>query len=287
VSPLPEELGELTPHAPNWRRVDADARERGRHAVTVAPAVVVVATRPRDNPAHLPDAWLAMRRAHTYIWVRYRLPLAMLALSPTAVAAHAAGVAHADVVPFALVSDVVRTETAYRAALESAQRAGNVSDADAARRLAESIGRVCDAIEDAADVWDAEPVVAIEPGNACHAATLQASGVSYVRPLATVAGGFVSSHNGRATAAFDSIADAVAHAAGPVAPVVLPGENADAVAAVLAIRADAAAGRRVSLADLARAQSAAIRADGDAAHARGIARAAGMRAAINAELARD
>ena len=56
---------------------------------------------------------------------------------------------------------------------------------------------------------------------------------------------------------------------------------------MLAIRADAAAGRRVSLADLARAQSAAIRADGDAAHARGIARAAGMRAAINAELARD
>jgi len=212
----------------------------------------------------------------------------MLALTPTAAAAHAAAVAHADVVPFAWVSDVVRTETAYRASLESAQRAGNVSDADAARRLAESIGRVCDAIEDAADVWDAEPVVAIEPGNACHAATLQASGVSYVRPLATVAGGFVSSHNGRATAAFDSISDAVAHAAGPVArPVVLPGEDVDAVAAVLAMRADAAAGRRVSLADLARAQSAAIRADGDAAHARGIARAADMRAAIDAELARD
>ena len=217
----------------------------------------------------------------------YRLPLAMLALSPVAVAAHAAGVAHADVVPFAWVSDVVRAETTYRASLESAERAGNVSRADAARRLAESIGRVCDAVGDAGDGWDAEPVVAIEPGNACHAATLQASGVSYVRRLATVTGGFVSSHNGRATLAFDSIADAVAHAAGPVAPVVLPGEDADAVAAVLAIRADAAAGRRVSLADLARAQSAAIRADGDAAHARGIERAAGMRAAINAELARD
>lgn len=64
-------------------------------------------------------------------------------------------------------------------------------------------------------------------------------------------------------------------------------DHAPAVAAVLAIRADAAAGRRVSLADLARAQSAAIRADGDAAHARAIARAAGMRAAIDAELARD
>jgi hypothetical protein len=209
----------------------------------------------------------------------------MLTFSLVASAAHAAGVAHADVVPFAWVSDVVRTETAYRASLESAQRAGNVSDA--ARRLAESIGRVCDAVADAGDGWDAEPVVAIEPGNASHAATLQQSGVSYVRRLATVTGGFVASHNGRATAAFDSIADAVAHAAGPVAPVILPGENADAVAAVLAIRADAAAGRRVSLADLARAQSAAIRADGDAAHARGIARAAGMRAAINAELARD
>ena len=211
----------------------------------------------------------------------------MLAFSPTAVAAHAAGVAHADVVPFAWVSDVVRAETAYRASLESAQRAGNVSDADAARRLAESIGRVCDAVCDAAGGFDAEPVVAIERGNACDAATLQAAGVSYVRPLETVAGGFVASHNGRATAAFDSIADAVAHAAGPVArPVVLPGEDVDAVAAVLAIRADAAAGRRVSLAELARAQSAAIRADGDAAHGRAVASIASMRATIDAELAR-
>jgi hypothetical protein len=158
----------------------------------------------------------------------------MLTFSLVASAAHAAGVAHADVVPFAWVSDVVRTETAYRASLESAQRAGNVSDADAARRFAESIGRVCDAVSDAADGWDAEPVVAIERGNACHAATLQQSGVSYVRPLATVAGGLVASHNGRATAAFDSIADAVAHAAGPVAPVILPGEDRDAVAAALA-----------------------------------------------------
>jgi hypothetical protein len=226
-----------------------------------------------------------MRRARPYIWVRYRLPLAMLAFSPTAAAAHAAGVAHADVVPFAWVSDVVRTETAYRASLESAQRAGNVSDADAARRLAESIGRVCDAVCDAADGWDAEPVVAIEPSNACHAATLQQSGVSFVR--ATTGSAYLASHNGRELQVFDGIVDAVAHAAGPVAPVILPGEDRDAVAAVLAIRADAAAGRGVSLADLARAQSAAIRADGDAAHARGIARAAGMRAAINAELARD
>lgn len=206
-------------------------------------------------------------------------------VAPVASAAHAAAVAHADVVPFAWVSDVVRTETAYRASLESAQRAGNVSDADAARRLAESIGRVCDAVCDAADGWDAEPVVAIEPGNACHAATLQQSGVSFVR--ATTGSAYIASHNGRELQAFGDVADAVAHAAGPVAPVVLPGENADAVAAVLAIRADAAAGHRVSLAELVRAQSAAIRADGDAAHARGIARAAGMRAAIDAELARD
>lgn len=213
----------------------------------------------------------------------------MLTFQTVSVAAHRAGVAHADVVPFAWVSDVVRTETAYRASLESAQRAGNVSDADAARRLAESIGRVCDAVADAADGWDAEPVVVIEPGNACHAATLQASGVSFVRALpAALETFYLASHNGRATAAFDSIADAVAHAAGPVArPVVLPGEDVDAVAAVLAIRADAAAGKRVSLAELARAQSAAIRADGDAAHNRAVARIAGMRAAIDAELARD
>ena len=208
-------------------------------------------------------------------------------VAPVASAAHAAGVAHADVVPFALVSDVVRTETAYRASLESAQRAGNVSDADAARRLAESIGRVCDAVADAGDGWNAAPVVVLERGNHADAGTLHACGVPYVRPLETVAGGYVARGDSGAAVAFDSIADAVAHAAGPVAPVVLPGEDRDAVAAVLAIRADAAAGRRVSLADLASAQSAAIRADGDAAHARGIARAADMRAAIDAELARD
>ena len=217
---------------------------------------------------------------------RYRLPLAMLALSPMAVAAHAAGVAHADVVPFAWVSDVVRDETRYRASLESAERAGNVSHADADRKRAESVARILEAVETAAEVWDAEPVVVIETGehgDAYHSATLQQSGVSYVRPLATVTGGFVASHNGRATAAFDSIADAVAHAAGPVLPVVLPGEDRDAVAAALATLRR---GPGPALAELARAQSAAIRADGDAAHARGIARAAGMQAAINAELAR-
>lgn len=212
----------------------------------------------------------------------------MLALAPTAADAHAAGVAHADVVPFAWVSDVVRTETSYRAALESAQRADNVSDADAARRLAESVGRVCDAVADAADGWDVAPVVVLERGNHAEAGTLHACDVPYVRPLETVAGGYVARGRSGAAVAFDSIADAVAYAAGPVArPVVLPGEDVDAVAAVLAIRADAAAGRRVSLADLARAQSAAIRADGDAAHDRAIARIAGMRAAIDAELARD
>jgi hypothetical protein len=186
-------------------------------------------------------------------------------------------------VPFALVSDVVRDETRYRASLESAERAGNVSHADADRKRAESVARILEAVETAADGWDAEPVVVIEPGNASHAATLQQSGVSYVRRLATVTGGFVASHNGRATAAFDSIADAVAHAAGPVLPVVLPGEDRDAVAAALATLRR---GPGPALAELARAQSAAIRADGDAAHARGIARAAGMQAAINAELAR-
>ena len=149
----------------------------------------------------------------------------MLTFQTVSAAALRSGIEHADVVPFAWVSDVVRGETAYRASLESAQRAGNVSDADAARRLAESIGRVCDAVCDAADGWDAEPVVAIERGNACHAATLQQSGVSYVRPLATVAGGVVASHNGRATVAFDSITDAVAHAAGAARRATLPGET--------------------------------------------------------------
>ena len=149
----------------------------------------------------------------------------MLTFSPVASAAHAAGIAAADVVPFAWIADVVRGETAYRASLASAERAGTITAADAARRLAESNGRVCDAVCDAADGFDAEPVVAIERGNTCDAATLQAAGVSYVRPLATVAGGLVASHNGRATLAFDSIADAVAHAAGIARRVTLPGET--------------------------------------------------------------
>ena len=154
----------------------------------------------------------------------------MLTFSPVASAAHAAGIAAADVVPFAWVADVVRGETAYRAALESAERAGSITAADVARRLAESNGRICDAVCDAADGFDAEPVVAIERGNACESATLQAAGVSYVRPLATVAGGLVASHNGRATLAFDSITDAVAHAAGIARRVTLPGETMPPVA---------------------------------------------------------
>lgn len=149
----------------------------------------------------------------------------MLTFSPVASAAHAAGIVAADVVPFAWVSDVVRSETRYRAALRSAERAGSITAADAARRLAESNGRICDAVCAAADGFDAEPVVAIERGNACEAHALQSAGVSYVRPLATVAGGLVASHNGRATSAFDSIADAVAHAAGAARRVTLPGET--------------------------------------------------------------
>ena len=147
----------------------------------------------------------------------------MLAFSPLASAAHAAGIVAADVVPFAWIADVVRDETRYRAALESAKRAGSITAADAARRLAESNGRVCDAVCAAADGFDAEPIVAIERGNACDAPTLKSAGVSYVRPLATVAGGVVASHNGRATVAFDSITDAVAHAAGAARRATLPG----------------------------------------------------------------
>jgi len=208
----------------------------------------------------------------------------MLAFSPTAVAAHAAGVAHADVVPFAWVSDVVRAETAYRASLESAQRAGNVSDADAARRLAESIGRVCDAVADAGDGWDAEPVVAIEPGNACHAATLQQSGVSFVRALpAALETFYLASHNGRATAAFDSIADAVAHAAGAVRRPILPGETMPPCAP----SHGADAPELPSIADAFRAENARLRAIGDRATASAFARLASMRATIDAELARD
>ena len=212
---------------------------------------------------------------------RYRLPL-VLTFTPVASAAHAAGIAAADVVPFAWVADVVRDETRYRAALKSAKRAGSITAADAARRLAESNGRVCDAVCAAADGFDAEPVVAIERGNACNAPTLQAAGISYVRPLATVAGGVVASHNGRATVAFDSITDAVAHAAGAVRRPILPGETLPPVAP----NHGDAAPELPSLAAAFGAANDQLRAIGDRATASAFARMASMRAAIDAELAR-
>jgi hypothetical protein len=217
--------------------------------------------------------------------MHYRLPLAMLAFSPTAVAAHAAGVAHADVVPFAWVSDVVRTETAYRASLESAQRAGNVSDADAARRLAASAARVRVAIDAASDhVWvhGVRVVVALESGNHADAGTLHASGVAYVRPIETVGGGYVARGRDGVAVAFDRIGDAVAYAAGAVRRAILPGETMPPAAP----SHGADAPELPSIAAAFAAENARLRAIGDRATASASARIASMRATIDAELAR-
>jgi hypothetical protein len=91
----------------------------------------------------------------------------------------------------------------------------------------------------------------------------------------------------------DSLADlflaanAAANAGASNRPVVLPGEDAAAVAAVAQLRSAAASGRAASPAQLCAALAAAHRATGDAAHARAMRRAAQMRQAIDAELAQD
>lgn len=209
----------------------------------------------------------------------------MLAFSPLASAAHAAAVAGADVVPFAWVADVVRTETRYRVALESAARAGSISDAAAADCRDASAARVRVAIDAASDhVWahGVRAVVVLEAGNAADAATLNASECSYVRPVETVDGGYVAGRGGMPSVAFDRIADAVAYAAGAARRVTLPGE---AMPPSAPSHGDAAPSLP-SLADAFSAATARLRAIEDAASASALARIANMRAAIDAELAR-
>lgn len=152
----------------------------------------------------------------------------MLTFSPVASAAHAAAVAGADVVPFVWVADVVRSETRYRAALQSAERAGSITAADAADRRETSAALVRAAVDAATDhVWvhGVRAIVVLEAGNHADAGTLHASGVPYVRPLETVAGGYVARGRDGAAVAFDRIGDAVAHAAGAVRRPILPGET--------------------------------------------------------------
>ena len=208
----------------------------------------------------------------------------MLTFSPVASAAHAAAVAGADVVPFAWVADVVRDETRYRAALRSAERAGYVDATDAAEWRDASAARVRDAVADAGDGWavDVVAVVVLESGNHTDAATLNASGVPYVRPVESIAGGYVAGRDGAPSVAFDRIADAVAYAAGAVRRPILPGETLPPVAPT---HGDAAP-LLPSIADAFRAENDRLRAIGDRATASAFARMASMRATIDAELAR-
>lgn len=152
----------------------------------------------------------------------------MLTFLPVASAAHAAGVAAADVVPFAWIADAVRDETRYRAALESAERAGSITAAAAADQRAASCAFVRAAVKAASDhVWahGVRTVVVLEAGNHADAGTLHAADVPYVRPLETVAGGYVARGVSGAAVAFDRIADAVAYAAAAVRRPILPGET--------------------------------------------------------------
>ena len=205
-------------------------------------------------------------------------------LTPIASAAHAAAVAGADVVPFAWVADVVRYETRYRIALQSAERAGYVDARDAAERRDASAARVRIAVDRASDhVWvdGVRAVVVLESGNHADAGTLHASGVPYVRPRATFDGGYVAGRDGAAVA-FDRIADAVAYAAGAVRRPILPGETLPPVAP----NHGDAAPELPSLAAAFGAANDQLRAIGDRATASAFARMASMRAAIDAELAR-
>jgi len=259
-------------------------RARRRHAQTVAPVLSLLATRPIGKAAHvLAVLACGTARVHLYIWSLTAYRLAMLALSPLASAAHAAAVAGADVVPFAWVADVVRTETRYRVALESAARAGSISDAAAADCRDASAARVRVAIDAASDhVWahGVRAVVVLEAGSAADAATLNASECSYVRP--TVDGGYVAGRGGMPSVAFDRIADAVAYAAGAARRVTLPGETMPPSAPS---HGDAAPSLP-SLADAFSAATARLRAIEDAASVSALARISSMRAAIDAELTR-
>jgi hypothetical protein len=261
-------------------------RARRRHAQTVAPAFSPLATRPIGKAAHV-LAVLACGTAHVhlYIWSVTAYRLAMLAFSPVASAAHAAGVAHADVVPFAWVSDVVRTETRYRVALESAARAGSISDAAASDCRDASAARVRVAIDCASDhVWahGVRAVVVLESGNAADAATLNASECSYVRPVESIDGGYVAGRGGMPSVSFDRIADAVAYAAGAARRVTLPGETMPPSAPSHG-NADPSL---PSLADAFSVATARLRAIEETATASASARIASMRATIDAELAR-
>jgi hypothetical protein len=205
----------------------------------------------------------------------------MLAFSPVASAAYAAAVVGADVVPFAWVSDVVRTETRYRVALESAARAGSITDAAAFDCRDASAARVRVAIDCASDhVWahGVRAVVVLEAGNAADAATLNASECSYVRPVESIDGGYVAGRGGMPSVSFDRIADAVAYAAGAARRVTLPGETTPPSAP----SHGNAEPSLPSLADAFSAATARLRAIEETA----TARIASMRATIDAELAR-
>jgi len=262
-------------------------RARRRHALTVALTFSPLATRPHVKPSHwLPVLACETARVHLYIWSVTAYRLAMLAFSPVASAAHAAAVAGADVVPFAWIADVVRDETRYRVSLESAERAGTITAADAAERLAASAARVrieIDAASNHAWAHGVRAVVVLEAGNAADAATLNASEAAYVRPLESIGGGYVAGRGDVASVAFDRIADAVAYAAGAARRVTLPGEAMPPIAP--SHGADAPS--LPSIAAAFAAENERLRASGDRAAASVFARIASMRAMIDAELARE
>ena len=178
----------------------------------------------------------------------------------------------ADVVAFAYVAetvmDAVAETTAAAFRVVSARQTSPVAY-ETARRVADVVAerveqRIRDAVADAADGYepDAVPVVVVPSANHAAAGALQRAGVSHIRARGAAERGaaWYASHDGNRAHGFATIADAVNHAAGRLpAPCRRVAEPSRCFARVgpsptmETLRADAAAGRPVSLAAVARA----------------------------------
>ena len=191
--------------------------------------------------------------------------------------ASAAALAVADVVvavddagrsplPFAWIHDAVADATRDRHTVDRALTAGLLTvDQHAAKRDAIRV-RLRSAVRIEADGDGRAPIVVAFPDVAMHDATLTDAGIAFVRVCHPRRGrtGFVAGPQYRSRIQLDDVAAAVSHAIDPAAVVRLPGERvapsgSGRVARTVSLpqlRADAAAGRPVSLAQVARSIAA-------------------------------
>ena len=169
--------------------------------------------------------------------------------------------------PFGWVHDAVADATRDRHAVDRALTAGLLTvEQHAAKRDAIRV-RLRSAVRIESDGDGRAPVVVAFPDVAMHDATLTDAGVAFVRvahPTADGVCGFVAGPQFRSRLQLDDVAAAVAHAIDPAQVVRLPGERvapsgSGRVARTVSLsqlRADAAAGRPVSLAEVARSIAA-------------------------------